>query len=189
MLSKYELELVTNPDVILTKNGIIQKVIGLFGELNDQFSELAAQSLPAELRSVSAKISKGENYLGLPYVMLDSPRNFGKSGIFAIRTFFWWGNFFSVTLHLSGEYLPLYRDTVGLAIEQDLLRGWYLSAGENEWDHHFEQENYAPVQTPETIEPGKSFLKLATFISLAEWESAPGFLLNQYRLLMKILAG
>ena len=49
------------------------------------------------------KIAKGENYLQLPYVLLDYPRCFDKENIFAIRTMFWWGNFFSITLHLSGS--------------------------------------------------------------------------------------
>ena len=41
--------------------------------------------LPAEMLFHSPKISKGENYKGLPYVMLDYPRCFGKTDIFAIR--------------------------------------------------------------------------------------------------------
>ncbi len=35
--------------------------------------------------------------------MLDYPRAFGRDSIFACRTFFWWGRFFSLTLHLAGR--------------------------------------------------------------------------------------
>ena len=52
------------------------------------------QQLPVEFFDVSPKISRGEQYLGLPYVMLDYPRIFSKENVFAIRTFFWWGNYF-----------------------------------------------------------------------------------------------
>jgi len=53
---------------------------------------------------VSPKISRGENYLGLPYLVLDYPRLFRPDAVLAIRTFFWWGHFFSSTLQLSGGY-------------------------------------------------------------------------------------
>ena len=61
----------------------------------------------------SPKISKGENYRGLPYVMLDYPRLFGREEVLAIRTFFWWGHGFSVTLHLKGGYRE--RISAGIA--------------------------------------------------------------------------
>ncbi len=74
-LSKDELELVTNAELILTKNRIIQKVYELFGELSIAYRELS-KDLDEDLLHIPPKISKGENYLGLPWVMLDYPRNF-----------------------------------------------------------------------------------------------------------------
>ena len=105
-LSKEELVLVQNADVLLTKNRIIKKVYELFGSIIPDMQQLLARNLrlPSAVFIASPKISKGENYLGLPYVMLDYPRCFGKEDIFAIRTMFWWGNFFSITLHLRGVY-------------------------------------------------------------------------------------
>src|SRR5689334_6032402 len=107
MLSQKEMELVTRADWILTKNGIIKKVKQLFEELQEkQTEELKAHrsELPAAVFSFSPKISKGENYQGLPYLVLDHPRIFEKENILAVRTLFWWGNFFSTTLHVAGEY-------------------------------------------------------------------------------------
>ena len=60
----------------------------------------------------SPKISKGENYKGLPWLVLDYPRYFNKEDIFAIRTLFWWGNFFSITLHISGKYKMRYEKKI-----------------------------------------------------------------------------
>ena len=65
-------------------------------------------NLPEEVLIQSPKISRGENYNGLPYVMLDYPRCFGKEDVFAMRTMFWWGNFFSITWHLKGKYSKEY---------------------------------------------------------------------------------
>src|SRR5688500_20050079 len=105
-LSQEELVLVQNADWLLTKNRIIGKVYEMFGMLVADVQMMPEKNsvLLPEIFAASPKISKGENYMGLPYVMLDYPRCFGKSDTFAIRTMFWWGNFFSVTLHLKGRY-------------------------------------------------------------------------------------
>jgi hypothetical protein len=59
-LSEEELRLVTDPGVILTKNAIIRKVYELFGELSGVMSQDLI--LPAEVSTISPKISKGESY-------------------------------------------------------------------------------------------------------------------------------
>jgi hypothetical protein len=104
-LSADELELVCNKDWILTKKMVVDKVYLLLGGLSQQMQDYIESNqllLPAVVTQSSPKISKGENYLGLPYVMLDYPRYFKSNDTLAIRTFFWWGNFFSISLHLSG---------------------------------------------------------------------------------------
>src|SRR4051812_7539492 len=105
-LSDKELSLVKNVEWILTKQMIIQKVYDLFagGVETIRSAVINSHSLPDNVRLSVPKIYKGENYLQLPYVIMDYPRCFDKEDIFAIRTMFWWGNFFSITLHLSGIY-------------------------------------------------------------------------------------
>ncbi|MFK5012123.1 hypothetical protein ACI4AC_27485, partial [Klebsiella pneumoniae] len=88
-------ELVNNADWILTKNLIIEKVYELFGRVAAEYIDIYKKFPDFErstLFALSPKISKGEQYLQLPYVMLDFPRNFTDNDFFAIRTFFWWGN-------------------------------------------------------------------------------------------------
>ena len=114
-LSKNELELVTSSEFILTKNRIIEKVYNLFGALSETYKDALKAGeafLPDEVFVTSPKIYKGENYLSLPYVMMDCPRIFFKEDMFAIRSFFWWGNYFSITLQLSGVYLEMYADKI-----------------------------------------------------------------------------
>ena len=114
-LSKNELELVTNSEFILTKNRIIEKVYNMFGALSETYKETLNEHtalLPTEVFASSPKIYKGENYLQLPYVMMDYPRIFLKDDVFAVRSFFWWGNYFSITLHLSGRYLQQFRNNI-----------------------------------------------------------------------------
>ena len=78
-LSPAEMKLVTNEDWILTKNNILKKVRSLlegYQEKQQNFLLRHQTHLPAELFTASGKISKGENYRGLPYLILDYPRFF-----------------------------------------------------------------------------------------------------------------
>src|SRR5258705_2608323 len=90
-LSKLEKEIIENKEWILTKHTIINKVYKLFGELNEIYKQVSAeeQVFPELYKNAGGKISRGENYEGLPYVMLDYPALFSKENIFAIRTLFW----------------------------------------------------------------------------------------------------
>src|SRR5688572_32501219 len=135
-LSPLEMELVTNSDWILTKNGIIEKVKELFGRLQLR-QETVLSSLPEEVRQVSAKISKGENYKGLPWLVLDQPRLFTRDKIFAVRSFFWWGNFFSSTLHLYGNYKTAYQQRVIAAFSLLQQNGYSVCVNDDPWEHDF----------------------------------------------------
>ena len=139
-LSDGEMELVTNTEWILTKRKIIDKVQFFFGGLAVAMQEIISgeqEYIPAEVIASAPKIAKGENYLQLPYVLLDYPRCFDKDNVFAIRTMFWWGNFFSCTLHLSGNYKTMFL----LALEKNIAamqnNNFYLCTNTNEWEHHF----------------------------------------------------
>jgi hypothetical protein len=101
-LSAEEKQLVRTDRFILTKNRIIRKTMLLFGQLKEEYDQLL-EGVELPEGTASAKISRGENYEGLPWIMLDHPRYFRKEDILAIRSFFWWGNFFSITLHLAGK--------------------------------------------------------------------------------------
>lgn len=189
-LSKNEMELVTNSEFILTKNRIIGKVYGMFGDLSETYKSLFnsyAPSLPQEALMPTPKIYKGENYLQLPYVMMDYPRVFSKEGIFAIRSFFWWGNYFSITLHLSGKYLKLFD--CSLRAGADKLEKYFACINNEQWHHHFELNNYQPLKNIPSIENllKKPFIKLAKNLSLHEWNKAPGFYTDTYSEILGII--
>ena len=128
---------------------------------------MAKSSLPGEMFSISPKISRGENYQGLPYVMLDYPRIFGKEDVFAIRSFFWWGKGFSIHLHLQGKYVDQYRDAV---FETGLKYGWLISQHSSPWEHDFEQDGYVWINMENL--PGHGFLKIGKLLPLKHWDSA-----------------
>lgn len=186
-LSSYELALVTDRDILLTKNRIIQKVSQLFGELAVTYQELLANSALYDEMPVNAKVSRGENYKGLPYVMLDFPRQFSKENTFAIRSFFWWGNFFSITLHLSGEYQHQYIPSIQNAIDLKLFDQWYLSSGTTAWEHNFEEDNYKQIAGQPMDLMDRPFIKIAKKIPLTQWDESQKFFIENFDFLIKVL--
>ena len=187
-LSDYEKLVVNDRQLLLTKQIIIKKVVDKFSELASAYGDMIKEILPS-IQAGSPKISKGENYLGLPYVMLDYPGIFGRHDIFAIRCFFWWGNFFSITLHLSGIYQQQYEAILQNAIKHNLFENWYISVNESQWEHHLQVDNYTPITQefkPELSE--KTFIKLAKKIPLEQWDQANEFFIENFEKLLKIIS-
>lgn len=190
-LSAEETELVIRADWILTKNRVLQKVWQLLEKIQSE-QELYMQHLPAEIRKVNAKISKGENYQGLPYLILDQPRYFNKDHIFAIRELFWWGNFFSSTLHLSGDYKIKYEGRISNAFELLQAQDFYICINTDPWEHHFETGNFQAIKDMnkadfEKIATPASFIKLSKKIPLQQWDNAEEKLLKIFETYVGIL--
>lgn len=192
-LSKNEYTLVINSDFILTKNRIIEKIVMLFGALSENYKMVLpkyADRLSNEIFINAPKIYRGEQYKNLPYVMLDYPRCFSKTDVFAIRSFFWWGNYFSITLHLSGKYLKMYGDVI-FQSTKNKNKDWYLSVNENEWEHHFENNNYKLIEVISDSDiinfKEKRFMKIAKKLSLENWQQAELFFEQQYESLLKLI--
>jgi hypothetical protein len=196
-LSPTEMELVRDAGVILTKNAILQKAMELLAGVQEKQKRILLEHeamLPPVSIASSPKISKGENYRGLPYLVLDYPRVFDKENIFVIRSMFWWGNFFSITLHLSGQYQSLFAEQVSLGEQVLRENGFFYSSSEDQWQHHFEADNYTSLSE---IGPGefrelnakRSFIKLAARIPLTNWDQADDLLCEKFALIMEILSG
>jgi len=195
-LSPKEMELVTNAEWILTKNAIMQKAWWLLEDLQVEVAARVEQllaTLPKEVLKTTAKISKGENYKGLPYLVLDFPRCFDKDDIFAVRCMFWWGNFFSITLHLAGKYQKQYSGRLIRSYHLLVQNGFFISVGDEQWEHHFDEPNYVEIgNMTEThfIEKIQSpaFIKIANKISVNEWDNARQKLSGYFELIMEILS-
>ena len=195
MLSEQELEIVKDTSWILTKQEIIQKVYRLFNnqvpiigkclnDLNNRYPENLKYGIP--------RISKGENYNGYPYVMLDYPAVFNKEKIFALRTMFWWGHFFSITLHLSGEYKDWYGEQIYSRLIQSEESNFFVCVNEDQWQHHFEASNFIELKHLEdrAVAPvfqGKDFLKIALKIDIAEWNDIDSLFEAAYKKIILLL--
>ncbi len=192
-LSKHEMELVQNREWILTKHAIINKVYQLFGELLATYKEISRQQTQSIIdfyKHLGGKISKGENYQGLPYVILDYPASFSKENIFAIRTFFWWGNFFSISLHLSGKKILAEKDfsKIFLFLNENKF---YVCINKDEWQHDFEPGNYISVSDLSENSfkeiSKKDFFKISKKHELNKWDEAPEFLKGSFEEIIEFL--
>ena len=187
-LTTYEMQLVTDPQVLMTKNSIIKKVSEIFGELAEKYKKEISNKIPDSKTLINPKISKGENYKGLPYVILDFPRQFNKTDIFAIRSFFWWGNFFSITLHLAGQYHQKYATAIKNAIDERFYEEWYIGLLGNQWEHHFESNNYLSLSQGIDYDIAElPYLKLAKKIPLNKWDETNTFFIKNFTLLSETL--
>jgi hypothetical protein len=181
-LSQREMELVTDRSFILTKNAVIEKVYELFGQLSEKYKVLLQEpsaGIPEEVLKVSPKIYKGERYLHLPYVMLDYPRYFSKENVCAIRTFFWWGNYFSISLQLAGKYQEQYLENIINNSKNPKLSGWHFYKGDDPWQYQFVEEentslNLLSKEQRLTLS-NRTFIKISKILSLQLWEDADMF--------------
>ena len=195
LLSPQEMELVNNTDWILTKHIITKKVFEMFGDLSRIISEEIKPYhylFPENIKHQSGKISKGENYQLLPYVMLDYPSFFWKNRVFAVRTMFWWGNFFSVTLHLSGEHKEKYFSNSADAFLFLQKNSFFICVNDDEWQHHFKDDNYffakdISLEQFEKINE-KKFCKISKKIPLIKWNDAEEFIIHSFREIMEFLS-
>lgn len=187
-LSDAEWQLAFGADFILTKNRIIDEVYQVFGELASSYQQLAkplSVRFP-EVHAHAPKISRGEKYREMPWVMLDFPRSFNDAnGHLAIRTFFWWGNFFSIQLHVSGRYLQQILASVpGLAAD-----GWMVGLTQQPWDYQLPNDGWIDLENWEEGHASQNewYLKAAKKIPIERWAECYSFLESGFSELVEML--
>ena len=194
-LSSEEQLLVNNSNWILTKRTIIEKAVLLLSELQDKMKSVTLNYeslLPLAIISSEPKISKGESYRLLPYVLLDYPKYFDKENIFALRTMFWWGNFFSITLHLSGSYKAVFANALVKNITALQQGNYYICVNDDQWQHHFEPDNYfvAAEKNREKLKDiilQRPFIKIARKFPLERWNEMPIVLERSFAAMMELI--
>jgi hypothetical protein len=104
---------------------------------------------------------------------------------------FWWANFFSITLHISGRYRNAFAETICNNLSGG-VPGLYVGVHEDQWHHHFEENNYllydnlSPDEKARYIEKSQ-FIKLALKFDLSEWNRMPLLLDAGYEKLTRLM--
>ena len=190
-LSVGELAMANDKNIILTKQAIIIKAAALFNEQIPALSILLHQIFIDDEKLISSvpKISKGENYNGFPYVIMDYPATFNKENIFALRTMFWWGNFISISLHLKGKYKEMYAAKIfkKIAVER-----FYVSISDDEWKHDLNENNFIKgkdVSDQFTVKmEERNFFKIALKYELHHWNMMQSLLPEGYKKIKNLLS-
>lgn len=177
ILTDKERKYLSDTDFLFTKRNIQKKIIALFNETQKSLRneiKTGDYSIASKIMKQNPKISRGENYKGLPYVVLDYPRLFDTNDTFSFRVIFWWGNFFSFSLHLEGNSLR--KGIIELEKKWDYLktRGINVCTASTPWQYHFKASNY--IQSNELgfsdvreLTRKYTFLKIGRKVALEEW--------------------
>lgn len=189
-LSSSEMELMQNAEILLTKNRVLEKIKALLEQVAEkQTAFIKNNTIQNEIFHMPPKISRGENYLGLPYLILDYPRQFSEHHFFFIRTMFWWGNFFSCTLHLTKDSKKYFKEKIKQSYSK--LKNCFIGINDDPWMHHLEETNYRGIHSlskKEFEECCEKFghLKIAGKLPLTEWEQSSSDLYENWKLFLTI---
>jgi len=146
-LKDEETALLTDLSFFEKKQELSKKIIGFLGDLEAEYFEITRpfyDVLPPEIQHKRGKISKGENYRGLPYFILDAPAVFDKNSILAYRSLVWWGHPFTATFHLSGRFMEQYIERLFPKLKL-LDQSAMICINRNSWEHHMQRDNYIPI--------------------------------------------
>ncbi|MDQ3394899.1 MAG: hypothetical protein M3512_12410 [Bacteroidota bacterium] len=195
VLNSKELKFLQDTEFLKTKHDINLKIHHILNEVEWRLQGyIKSQGLvfPEKVLMKGGKISKGENYHLLPYMILDYPRYFHYEAVFAFRTMFLWGSFFSCTLHLQGKYLELFRKGIAEKISSLLGQKFYIAVSSTPWEYHYHEDNYKLIDNISStyllkMIESNSFIKMSRNIDILEYQRLPQFSEETFGLLMKCL--
>lgn len=114
------------------------------------------------------KISRGENYNGLPYLILDYPKHFTRDNSLAFRTLAWWGHDFCCSLLMFGHIWEERKEQVIQQLPSLAQHDCWLATGHSPWEHHPAAGNHKALTPTTTLEPfaDKPFFKISRTLPL-----------------------
>lgn len=105
-----EIDFISDQRIIATKNRLTKKLVRHLEQLRAFLADNVKRQPFPGIHFTSGKISKGENYQGFPYLVLDYPAIFKREDMFAVRTIIWWGNYTSNVFIIKGKYLDHFKN-------------------------------------------------------------------------------
>lgn len=162
-----EIVILKNSTFLLTKQQIASKITGYLEELASDLEKVLISSGikdSVHYHSEPFKVSKGENYKGLPYFILDYPRNFKLESIFSFRTMIWWGREISCSLIISGSQLNHFKPSILLNLPKE---EFYFCINDDPWEHHFGASNYLPIREV-NLDAIKAQIERNAFIKISD---------------------
>ncbi|MCB0684913.1 MAG: hypothetical protein KDC53_00265 [Saprospiraceae bacterium] len=182
-----ELAFIQDTDFLITKSTILQKMTEVFNNIQGGLNEVRDQMLWKDA-PMTFKISRGESYRQLPYLVLDYPAFFSRNDIMCFRTMFWWGHFYSATLHLQGQFLEQFRPCIQKNLDLLENQDIYISAGQTPWEYHYEVDNYLSYdRTLLKKQLTRHFIKISQKYTLETGPTLPEKVLDFFLLIQKLI--
>lgn len=174
-VSKEGFRLLTQQEPWNERRRLVEQLYAWFGnalvETKQRHHELFSSLVSPE--SLNGKITRGDNYKGFPYVLLDYPNFFSKENILAARNLIWLGNGFYCTLHVRGDLLENVLNAI-TNLPPSRFENVLVYTGNDEWQHHVD-ENWKTIahvgQADLTNALKQNWLKLGSTVDLHEPEN------------------
>lgn len=168
-LTNHQLKLAADTDYPITKNQVISNISLLFDELGKQLQQKKFDAPFDFLNHAPYKITRGENYHGLPYVVLDYPKIASNDFPVLMRTLFWWGKYFSFNFIVQDEALVA---SININAWLNDARELYMLKGSNKWNNDIFSYEYIRLNSPSRIifNTDAACVRLATTLPIAQYE-------------------
>lgn len=172
ILTPEELNLLADRSIFDLRARIYPKIQELLVALREELEQVTPPGEPPFADPswiLSGKISKGENYKGLPFRVLDYPACFEQHHLFIFRTLMLWGCHFSFHLILTGKQMEKHRDALAQGYPQLQEMGFRLSKQDSPWDWTLDESSH--YSTHELDQEGfANVIRACTFIKISrEW--------------------
>lgn len=139
--SSEELSFIGDTQFPLLKLEAMEKVKLMLQELGSLM--LSEPILPATTKPVNYKISRGESYKKLPYMILDVPQLTSQNLHRAGRIMFWWGKYFMLMYYWDQTIESCNK----LLADMRQLKNNYILIGEDIWSNDIEEAQWKECST------------------------------------------
>lgn len=154
-LTKHELDFISDPVWMSLKQQVIRNV----GSALEGLGEWVMQEYFSNSR-LGFKITRGENYQEMPYVVLDAPQLKANELNGKLRIMFWWGHYISLQYFIETQAINLNR-----LKQTDYV---LLTAGDL-FNNALGHSGFTPVTRLDHL-PGLALTKICTQVPFTEME-------------------
>lgn len=141
MLDKKLLSYISDPENFELKQATDEAVAQLLHDCRQELMAVMKDGslslqIPKETGAIPRKLNKGNNHKGYPFMLSDFPCVFSKAHTFSFRIMVWYGQYFSISLLLSGRFKASYK------VPEQLYEqvAYQIKQSNSLWDDDIEKE-------------------------------------------------
>ena len=133
-LTKHELDFISDPIYMQMKQNLIRN---FFDGMHGVGAWLMQKYYPNITRKF--KVTRGENYIDMPYIVLDVPQLSQENLTGTLRIMFWWGHYISLQYftRVDADYL--------IKLNTLKHKPYLLSIAENLFNNKLDDDEFMPI--------------------------------------------